>query len=142
MAQETLSVKLCELDDSLGRLHSRICVSETASHDQLRRDIHALERECIQEERRLLEHLRRSKSELAPMLVKSYGQIEQILERSKLQMAHMAAQGQDREAAAEEKVLLAEYMLDVAYRVADRVLLLSMEAIDAQQWEQKEGGAQ
>lgn len=138
MAQETLSVKLCELDDSFRRLRSRICFCETAGQEQLRREICALKQECTQEEQTLWDSLRRSKSELAGVLADSYGQIEQILEQAKAQMGTLAAQRQKAEVDADEKALLAEYMLDIAQRVADRVLLISMEAIDAQRRGQKE----
>ena len=40
----------------------------------------------------------------------------------------------------EEKILLAEFALDFAQRAAERALLISLEAIDAQLvWQQKEG---
>ena len=50
----------------------------------------------------------------------------------------MAADDPDAEAVAEEKILLAEYALDFAQQAADRALLLSMEAIDAQAIQQQE----
>ena len=46
MSHGILSVKLCQLDDRVGRLHSRIQMSETASHSQLQQQIDMLEREC------------------------------------------------------------------------------------------------
>ena len=39
----------------------------------------------------------------------------------------------------EEKILLAEYALDFAHQAADRALLLSMDAINAQMFQQEEG---
>ena len=53
-------------------------------------------------------------------------------------MKAMAADDPDAEAVAEEKILLAEYALDFAQQAADRALLLSMEAIDAQAIQQQE----
>lgn len=35
MAHEILSVKLCQLDERMERLHSRIHISETASRNRL-----------------------------------------------------------------------------------------------------------
>ena len=53
----------------------------------------------------------------------------------------MAQDSPDPETAVEEKLLLAEYALDFAHQAADRALLLSMEAIDAQ-LQQQEGKSQ
>ena len=68
MKDEIFSVKLSQLDDRIGKLHSRIHMSEAASHNQLQREIHDLTRECIQEEWKLREHMRRSKSGLVSVL--------------------------------------------------------------------------
>lgn len=45
MAHEILSVKLCQLDDRIGKLHSRIHMSEIAGHSQLRKEIEVMEQE-------------------------------------------------------------------------------------------------
>ena len=139
MAHEILSVKLCQLDDRMGRLHSRIHISETASHSQLKREIDALEQEYTQSEAILGENLQRSKSKLVSILAQSYKQIEQAIQNAKDQMQAAAADVPDTEAVTEEKLLLAEYALDFAHQAADRALLLSMEAIDAQLLQQQEG---
>ena len=41
MAHEILSVKLCQLDERMERLHSRIHISETASRNRLQQEIDA-----------------------------------------------------------------------------------------------------
>ena len=64
--------------------------------------------------------------------------MEQIIQTSQDQLQAMARDNPDPEAAVEEKLLLAEYALDFAHQAADRALLLSMEAIDAQ-LQQQEG---
>ena len=64
--------------------------------------------------------------------------MERIIQNTKDQMKAMAADDPDAEAVAEEKILLAEYALDFAQQAADRALLLSMEAIDAQAIQQQE----
>ena len=46
MAHEILSVKLCQLDDRVGKLHTRIRMSETASPSQLKQEISMLKQEC------------------------------------------------------------------------------------------------
>ena len=141
MAHEILSVKLAELDDSLDRLHSRILMSQSENHEPLRREILQLELECVQAESTLRNSLRCSKSELTSLLEESYGQVEGILRRAKAKMHALAEESKDGEAAVEEQILLAEYVLDFAHRAADRALLVSMEAIDAQLTRQKEGEA-
>ena len=132
MAHEVLTVKLCQLDDRMGRLHSRIHMSETAGHDQLRQEINALERECAQEELVLRETLGRSRSGMVSVLARGYRQVEQIVQQAREQMEALAADSPEKGAVAEEKILLAEYALDFAHQAADRALLLSMQAIDAQ----------
>lgn len=139
MAHEILAAKLCELDESLGRLHSRVRLSEEAGHERLQQEIQRLERECAVEENALHENLRRSKSELTPVLEQSYLRVESILRQARCRMRAMAAECPNPEYAVEEQLLLAEYALDFAHRAADRALLISMEAIDAQLSTQKEG---
>ena len=50
MSHEILSVKLCQLDDKISRLHSRIHMSETAGHAELRREIAAMKQEYAESE--------------------------------------------------------------------------------------------
>lgn len=132
MAHEILSVKLCQLDDSVGRLHSRIRISETANHARLQQEITALERECTEAEEALRENLQRSRSDLTAVLSRGYGRVEQEIASSKKQLREIAGRSENSEAVVEEELLLAEYMLDFAHRAADRALLCSMKAIDAQ----------
>ena len=83
MTHEILSVKLCQLSDRVGRLRSRIHMSETASHSQLRREIGFLERECAEAEMTLRENLRGSKSNLVSVVAQSYEQMERIIQNTK-----------------------------------------------------------
>ncbi len=140
MAHEILSVKLYQLDEQLGRLHSRIHISETATHDRLRREIDALEQERIQADAVLRERLHRSKAPLVSVLSRNYGQIEGIIQEMCHQLAEMESGCADGETMAEDKILLAEYALDFAQQAAERALLLSLEAIDAQLLLQNEEG--
>ena len=132
MAHEILSVKLCELEDQLARLSGRIHLSETAGRDRLRQEISALSKECVETEWTLREKLRLSKAEAVAPLAKTYGEVEQLLQKTKSELETQAAGRGGGEAASEEKILLAEYALDFAVAAANRALLLSMEAIDAQ----------
>lgn len=132
MAHEILSVKLCELEDQLARLNSRIHMSETADRGQLQGEIQALRRECAETELTLRTKLRCSRSGLVGTLAGSYGEIEQSVRRAKDALKEQAASRGGKQADAEEKLLLAEYALDFALQASNRALLLAMEAIDAQ----------
>lgn len=140
MAHEILFVKLCQLDDRLGRLHTRIHMSETANHDRLQQEITSLEQQCTEVDEMLKKSLYHSKARIASVLAQNYGQIEKIIQETDAQLHTMETNCQDDESYVEEKILLAEYALDFAQRAADRALLISLEAIDAQLvLQQKEG---
>lgn len=140
MAHEILTVKLCQLDDRLGRLHSRIHMSETADHDRLRREIDALARESAETDAALQSSLHRSQAPLAGVLAQNYEEIEQTIRAAAGQLQARATRCPDQETAVEDKILLAEYALDFAQRAADRALLIALEAIDAQLLLQQEEG--
>ncbi len=139
MAHEILSVKLCQLDERMERLHSRIHISETACQSRLQQEIDALTEECDQAEATLRESLARSKSGVASVLSQGYDQVGQIIRSTKDRLQSIATANPDQEAAVEEKILLAEYALDFAHQAADRALLLCMDAINAQMFQQEEG---
>ena len=132
MAHEILSIKLCQLEERVGRLHRRIHLSETANHAQLRREICRLEAECLTSEAALREKLQHSRSPLVSVLNQGYSQMEHLIQTSQSQMQALAREDPDQEVQVEEKLLLAEYALDFAHQAADRALLVSLEAIDAQ----------
>lgn len=132
MAHEILSVKLCELEEQLARLSSRIHLSETADRQQLQQEIQALYRECAETELTLQTKLQRSKAEIVSILADSYAEVEQSVQKAKAALQEQALCRDDSEDTAEVKILLAEYALDFALQAANRAVLLSMEAIDAQ----------
>lgn len=132
MGHEILSVKLCELDDQLSRLSSRIHLSETAGRPQLQHEIRALRLECAETELTLQTKLQRSRAEMLSVLADSYREVEQSAQKARAALQQQAFRQGSPEAAAEEKILLAEYALDFALQAANRALLLAMEAIDAQ----------
>ncbi len=143
MAHEVLTVKLCQLDDRLDRLHSRIHMSETADHDRLRREIAALEEENAESDAALRNSLYRSRAPLAGVLAQNYEAIEQSIESTVGRLQAQQARCPNRESAVEGKILLAEYALDFAQQAADRALLIALEAIDAQLlWQREEGRTQ
>ena len=140
MAYEILAVKLCELEDRLARLSTRIHLCETSGHKQLQEEIHALTKECEETELTLQKKLQFSKAEIVAILSDTYREVEQIIQKSKTALQKQADAQNRSDAASEEKILLAEYALDFALQAANRALLLSMEAIDAQSIEYAEGG--
>jgi hypothetical protein len=141
VAHEILSVKLCELDEKLGAVHSRIHFSETAGRSRLKQEIEALERECGEEELALSKKLKFSKAYAASSLSGPYEEIERIIKKAMTeQETHKTSSG-DQNYFTEEDILRAEYALDFAMQAADRALLMAMKAIEAQmtQEEQEEG---
>jgi hypothetical protein len=139
MAHEILSVKLCQLEERLAGLHSRIRMSETADHSSLSREIGVLKSERSAANAAMRENLERSRSCVATILGRGYSQVEQVVLDSRRQLEELARSSPDEETAVEEKILLAEYALDFAYQAADEALLLSMTAIDACRLRQEEG---
>jgi L-cysteine desulfidase len=132
MAHEILSVKLCELEDQLSRLSSRIYLSETADHQKLEQEIKTLSQEYQETELTLKKKLAMSKAKLVTILANTYTEIEPILKKAKQKLKTQANNQQNSEAMAENKILLAEYALDFAIQAANQALLLALQAIDAQ----------
>lgn len=131
MAHEILSVKLCELEEKLSRLSSRIQLSETADHARLNNEIQSLTRECEETELSLKQKLKRSRAENVSVLSEAYSGIELIIKKAK-ESLNIQKKVKSPEISAEEKILLAEYALDFSIQAANRALLLAMEAMDAQ----------
>ncbi|HIT52885.1 MAG TPA: hypothetical protein IAD07_02975 [Candidatus Fimivicinus intestinavium] len=136
MAHEILSVKLCELEDQLSRLSSRIHLSETAGHERLQKEIKELTKECAETELMLRNKLQMSRADMVSVLSDAYGKIEQLVLKTK-DLLQKQTDDSSPDIAAEEKILLAEYALDFSAQAANRALLLSMEAIDAQLLQQE-----
>ncbi len=129
MPHEILSVKLCELDEQIARLHSRIYLSETAGCERVRLEAEALQKECAEAELTLRNKLHFSKAAVVTGLSEFYDKVEEIARQEKLKYL---AEEQDKELAVEEKLLLAEYALDFAMQAVNRALLTSLKAIETQ----------
>lgn len=138
MAHEILAIKLCELEDQLSRLSSRIHLSETAGHDQLQQEIKALVRECTETDLTLQKKLQLSRAEIVATLADMYGKVDKIVQQAKQTLQEQTASHANPDTAAEDKILLAEYGLDFAVQAANQALLLAMEAIDAQLTQQEQ----
>lgn len=118
MAHEILSVKLCQLDDRLGRLHTRIHMSETANHDRLQQEITSLEQQCTEVDEMLKKSLYHSKARIASVLAQNYGQIEKTIQETDAQLHTMETNCQGDESYVEEKILL-PVRLKTKYRLPE-----------------------
>lgn len=129
MAHEILSVKLNELDEKIGRLHSRIHISESENPLQLAQAVYDLRKECKEEMAMLQNQLQYSKAGSADVLSAAYQNIE-----ATISAAHRTLQSQTWTDAqvAEEKILVAEYALDFALQAADHALLCALDAIQTE----------
>ena len=127
-------------------MHGRILNLEHAPQEVLQQEIEALRREYQENERMLKNNLRFSRAPSVAALCQAYTEVEKVLERLREQMEeesreNKAAQsGGQKETSAlmendpvEEKLLFAEYAIDFAMQAADRALLISMEATEAEQ---------
>lgn len=108
-------------------MRSRIYFTENAGHSQVKQEIEAMEKECTEEELTFRKNLQFSKAPCVSLTAKAYEEIELIIQRAKKE-----------DFSAEEKILLAEYALDFAMQAADRALLSSLKAIDAQMTQQEQ----
>ena len=126
MAQSVLSVKLRELDQAVTSIHRRIHLAEAGSADTARREYRQLLRAYAAKKRKTAQLLRRSQADSTRYLLEAYRGIEEIM--AALQRNLSQSGGSD----AEEKLLLAEYALDFAAQAANRAVLLSLEAVNAQ----------
>ena len=137
MAHEILAVKLCELDRKVGELHGRIQQSETTTQQQLRQEIQDLRAECKSSDQMLRNNLKFSRAKKVRKLADAYAEVMQIVRETKDSLKYPDWDTFQKEASAEEKILMAEYALDFAMQTADHALLISMEAIDAQMTQQE-----
>ena len=139
MAHEILSIKLCELEDQLARLLSRIQLSETAGAAGLGAELDALRREYAENALALQTKLELSRAGAATVIARTYAEVRQALARGQAALQAPLSEGAPAEAEAEARILLAEYALDFAVQAANHALLLSMEAIEGQATSPEEG---
>lgn len=132
MTHEILTLKLQELDDQFSRLSRRIHSSQAADQIQIRQELSALSEEYTARLSALQQSLLQSRAEVAAVLASTYAEVEQAIQQADRTLERRASSLTDREVQAEEKVLLAEYALDFALLAANRSLLLSLQALDAQ----------
>lgn len=140
MAHEILSVKLCELDQAIGRMQSRIHLSESAKPSQLQAEIDALSRECAETDLSLRKTLQLSRASIVSVLAQAYDEIEASIQSAADKLQTVNAESEEI-SASENQLLLAEYALDFAMAAANHALLCSLTAINTQLSQQaQEGG--
>lgn len=142
MAHEILSVKMYELDKTLEQTHSRIQLAESMDMERLHQQIQDLRQECAESKMILENRLHHSKTDCVMKLANVYDQVEAAVEKV-LEAQNIDLKNTDMEQlkesllpGAEEKILTAEYALDFAMQAANRALLVSLEAIEAQRKEE------
>ena len=112
MTHDILSVKLYELDKAIGQMHSRIEQGEMDCPEQVEKDIQELRREC--------------------RIAEAYDKVDQVIQIAQEQLGISFTEETTKELSAENKILLAEYFLDFAMQASNYALLMSLEAIHAQ----------
>ncbi len=129
MAKEILSVKLCEMDDELAKLHSQIRICEQMSEDDLKKEIQNL---TIQLEEIInLAHnsLSKSRAEISDALLMEFEVLMNGIRDAFQKLNEELNSVEDPEFRTEKQILTAEYNIDFAVIVAKFALLKSMEAI-------------
>lgn len=138
MACKVLSVKLDELDKQFEKMHYRIKLSEKVCHSRIREELSQLRLECAQNELNLRSRLELSRAQTVEKLSRTYARVEQIINEAKAEIGgRTESEEWLKKLSADEKALLAEYALDFAVQAANRALLISLEAIDAQLTQQE-----
>lgn len=138
MGHEILSVKLCELDEKIGELHSRIRFIGSAGQSRLQKEIQKLEEEYIQTRLSLGDKLKFSKASYVFPLANAFTAIEEEIQKAAAKMDISICSLEDTtcneatETTLEKQTLLAEYSLDFALLAANRALLSSLKAIETQ----------
>ncbi|MDO4324309.1 MAG: hypothetical protein Q4C61_17500 [Lachnospiraceae bacterium] len=140
MAQEMLSVKLCELDGRIAELHDRIQLSEGADRRQLEDEIRAVQQECRENEQVLRHRMKFSKAREVQQISEAYDRVEKIIRETQRAVCGALPEGEAGKMPAEAMLLLAEYVLDFAIQAAEDAVLFSMEAIHAQLEQQETEG--
>ena len=132
MAYGILSAKLCELEDQIARMQSRIQISESSSIQRIYSEIEALEKECEESRLALEGRLDHSRAEIVKKLADVYKEVEQTIRQAGDAIKRDFGEAGDEETRVENKLLLAEYQLDFSLLAIDQALLASLDAIGAQ----------
>ena len=113
-------------------LHGSIQLSETASREQLGQELARLRQKNEADRLAFQTKLKFSRSPMVGKLASSYETIEAFIDRERAEQDGPFSEVWRRGLSAEEALLLAEYSLDFAAQAANHALLLSLEAVSAQ----------
>ena len=87
MANETLSIKLHELDEKVSRVYSRILMLESADHASICREKKALTAECEKSELAIRRTMQESKAQIVGEFQESYEVLESVIRETKEKLA-------------------------------------------------------
>ena len=136
MSHEVLALKIHELEKKIDSLYGHIKISESGSQSQIQSDIENLRCEYSEEQLVLSRKMKYSKSEFVTKLSDSYDEIEKIISETEDSISAVPQSDEigsiPSDTSVNEKILLAEYSLDFALLAAQRALLVSLEAMEAQ----------
>lgn len=132
MADEILSVKLRELDNTMDRLRSRIRLSQTADSGQRQAELEAVRREYAQRDEALRRQMQFSRSGFVRSLTDAWDELEDTAKRACGRFSAAQSPAEEAHPTPEESIVLAEYALDFAMQAANRALALSLEAMNRQ----------
>lgn len=96
MSHEIMSVKLCELDERIARLHSRVRLTEATDTAALRREVKALERQCAETALTLRQKLSYTRSAIAGELCETYETAENRMDGMRQRLAGLIARSEAR----------------------------------------------
>ena len=80
MTHDIFSVKLYELDKTIGQLHSRIEQGEMDSPEQIAGEIREIRRECREDREILHNKMKYSKAKLVGRISEAYERVDQVLQ--------------------------------------------------------------
>ena len=125
MARSVLSVRLREMDREVSGIHRGIHLAEAGPSAAERREYRQLLRAYTVKKHQTAKLLRCSQAGSARYLLDACRGMEEVMATLR---RNLTQAGSD----ADEKLLWAEYALDFAAQAANRAVLLSLEAVNAQ----------
>lgn len=132
MTHQILSAKLDELESQHSLMYQQLRTAESSPPSELFTQMEQLQSACKQYEQGLQETLAGSHARFLKPLSEAYQTIKDTIFHARQNFFQFGSGPNAEEAAAEEKLLLAEYMLDFAMLASHRALLASLDAIAAQ----------
>lgn len=132
MSHEILSAKLYELDREFGCSTGASSSAKRQAANNSARSWPGLRQKNEADRLAFQTKLKFSRSPMVGKLASSYETIEAFIDRERAEQDGPFSEVWRRGLSAEEALLLAEYSLDFAAQAANHALLLSLEAVSAQ----------